>query len=288
MALASATLSAQNPYMDTPCVTEGSRGLSLPNPRTVLAVDLVVEQEQVISGPYARYAQKFLGVLAPLADKVSWKVLSASVGLADPVEAVAAAAPASGEVQSMSHAVSEEGFPLMPIDRASSSVATLEESAAAASRMIYSLRHHRLELITGEAGEHVFGAGLKDALDEIARMEQGYLELFLGKRVVRRTTHRMLVYPQKDRKQYVVCRFNEQTGVLPETDLSGDMVLLQIEPEPIDRSMAASEKAKNVMVCRMAAYANCVVLVGARECGRKVLPVLEFGENILLPVYQTR
>jgi hypothetical protein len=39
-------------------------------------------------------------------------------------------------------------------------VQTTEEQAAATAEMIFSLRKHRLDLITGEAGENVFGGGL--------------------------------------------------------------------------------------------------------------------------------
>ncbi len=288
LAFTSATLSAQNSYIEPTSAMENGAGLTLPRSQTVLAVDLVVEQEQIIAGPYARYAQKFLGVLAPLADRNLWSVKSATVGVMDPARVGVVGDLAQPSVNNVRYASSEEGFPTMPIDKSSMSVATLEESAGAAARMICLLRNRRIELITGEAGEHVFGEGLKAALDEIARQEQGYLELFLGKKIIRTATHRMLVYPHADKKQYVVCRFNEQNGILAENDLSGDMVLLQIEPGKVDRSMEAGEKSKNVVECRVASYSNCVVSVGARECCRSVLPILEFGEKMLLPLRQVR
>ena len=79
----------------------------------------------------------------------------------------------------------------------------LEDAAREAANTIFSLRRHRIELITGEAGENVFGEGLKAALAEIERLEQSYLELFLGKRVVTTETRRYVVYPQSDKKQYI-------------------------------------------------------------------------------------
>lgn len=36
---------------------------------TVLAADITVRCEKIVCGPYARYAQKFLGLRAPLTDK---------------------------------------------------------------------------------------------------------------------------------------------------------------------------------------------------------------------------
>ena len=37
-------------------------------PQTTVVVDITVARESVVTGPYARFAQKYFGVLAPLAD----------------------------------------------------------------------------------------------------------------------------------------------------------------------------------------------------------------------------
>ena len=141
-------------------------------------------------------------------------------------------------------------------------------------------------LITGEAGENVFGEGLKAALAEIERLEQSYLELFLGKRVVTTETRRYVVYPQSDKKQYIVCRFSAAAGLLPESDLSGDMVLLQIEPSGnTATAVEASAKESNTVTCRVADPSVCTVIAGGREYARAVLPLFEFGRtiNVALP-----
>ena len=46
-------------------------------PTSPLAVDLTVEKEVVTVGPYARYAQKFLGVRGALSDKTLYSVKAA-------------------------------------------------------------------------------------------------------------------------------------------------------------------------------------------------------------------
>ena len=66
----------------------------------------------------------------------------------------------------------------------------LQTAARNAAAAIFSLRKHRLDLISGEAGENVFGAGLPVALERLDRLEQEYLELFLGRRVVTTETRR--------------------------------------------------------------------------------------------------
>ena len=48
-------------------------------PRTVVKVRVVAEKESVRVGPYARFAQKYLGVIAPLADKDIYTIKSATL-----------------------------------------------------------------------------------------------------------------------------------------------------------------------------------------------------------------
>ena len=64
-------VSAQNPYIALQGANETASGVSIAQPRTILAVDVTVERDQTLTGPYARYAQKYLGVRAPLADKTT-------------------------------------------------------------------------------------------------------------------------------------------------------------------------------------------------------------------------
>lgn len=278
---------AQNPYIAVQGAVESADGITVSNPRTILAVDVTVERDLTLCGPYARYAQKFLGVRAPLSDRTVWSITGARIALLDGATYLNAAAPAAPETRVVSHAGSDEEFARLQPDKTDMSTPALEDAARDAANRIYSLRRHRLELITGEAGENVFGEGLNAALREIDRLEQAYLELFLGKRVVSTSTRRYVVYPQADKQQYILCRFSVASGLLPDTDLSGDIVLLQIEPSgaPVAAAIEAPAKEKRVFQCRVADPATCTVLCGGREYARSVLPVFEFGRtvNVLLP-----
>ena len=153
---------AQNPYIALQGADETSGGIVVSQPRTVLAVDVTAERDVTLSGPYARYAQKFLGVRAPLTDKISWAVTGASVALLDPKACLDAPAPAQPSRTVMSHATSEDEFSRLQADKNDMTVLALEDAAREAANTIFSLRRHRIELITGEAGENVFGEGLKD------------------------------------------------------------------------------------------------------------------------------
>lgn len=274
---------AQNPYIALLGAAETAQGIVVSDPRSVLAVDVTVECDRSIAGPYARFAQKYLGVRASLTDKSVWSVRSASVALAAADACYLAADPEAPARQVVAHTASDEEFVRLQPDKVSTVVSSLEDAAREAAKTIFSLRRHRLELITGEAGEHVFGEGLRAALEEIARLEQSYLELFLGKRVVKTETRRYTIYPQSDKMQYIVCRFSAVDGLLPESDLSGDMVLLRIEPSyAVPAIPQAGLKEPNVVACRVADLSTCTVICAGRECARAVLPLYEFGRTVKL------
>lgn len=288
--LAASAAAAQNTQMARTGVYEEDGQVVVADPRTTLSVDLTVQKEVVLSGPYARYAQKYLGVRAPLTDKTTYEITNASTALcADSNVSAAAGDLATAQSESASHSRAEYDFPRLQPDKTSMATLPLEDAAREAANTIFSLRRHRLELITGEAGEHVFGAGLQAALDEIERLEQGYLELFLGKRILATRSVRFVVYPKEDKKQYILCRFSSDGGVLPETDLSGDMVMLRIEPSgDTETPYEANRKETNYETFRLADPSECIVLYGSRGLSKTVLPVFQFGRTVKIAVPRKR
>ena len=100
-----AAATAQNPYIALEGAAESAAGIAVSMPRSVLAVDLSVECSTVLCGPYARYAQKYLGVRAPLTDKTTWSIAGARIALAGD-DAFGAAEPAADASRVVSHAAS--------------------------------------------------------------------------------------------------------------------------------------------------------------------------------------
>lgn len=280
-------LSAQNPYFATlGAVVDEAGAVSYEVPHTTLAVDLTVAVERTVAGPYARYAQKFLGVRAPLTDRVAWRVVGGDIALlSDEALMQPAALPASTEEHTL-HAVGTTDFARIQPDKRTILMPEAETAAHEAAQLIFSLRKHRQELITGEAGENVFGEGLRAALDEIARQEQALLELFLGKQISATESHRYIVYPDSSKKQYIVARFNKEEGLLPFDDLLGDMVLLEILPQPTAEVGAdvveAGIKDLTTASVLIANRATCKLSVAGVPCAEKVLPIFEFGRKMTI------
>ncbi len=284
MLFSATTLTAQNnPYIALVGVVDTADGIALSAPTTTLTVDIEAECERTICGPYARYAQKLLGVRAPLTDKTEWRVKRAAIGLADLSSFVQQPFEPS-PTTTISYADAKEDFALIQPDKSSTSATTLEDAALMAANTIFSLRRHRTELITGEAGENVFGEGLKSALEEIARQEQALLELFLGKRTVSREVRRYHLSPESAKQQYVVCRLSAVDGLVPSSDLTGDMVVLQITPSETVESPVpeAGVKETATVSALVANRAACSIQVRGEELTREVLPLFQFGRMVQL------
>lgn len=182
----------------------------------VVNVTLRVATEQFTPGIYARYAQKYLGKRATLSEYSSIELIDGRLAL--------------GTAEKVAPKVAQEPYALpLSTNRLNATAQTTEEQAAATAELLFSLRKHRLDLITGEAGENVFGAGLKAALDEIARMEREYLDMFYGSKSVSEQLYTFNVTITPDKNEYMVCRFSDKVGIVSADDLSGRPIVVKVE-----------------------------------------------------------
>lgn len=282
MILAFATLgvaaaSAQNNiYKAVVGVHKNAAGeITISDPSTTLAIDLTIETEQVVVGPYAKYAQKYLETRGTLVDKHTATITSAKIAIVTS-DALMAGAVAEPESVVTSYMGSEVEFPKISPDRTSSSAMSLDDAAAEAAQAIYKIRKNRMELISGEAGENVFGGGLKDALAELDAKEQAYLELFLGKKVVTSRTERVIVPIITGVNEYPISNLvadknNKQAITLTLTPSEATPKLSTIsEVDPRD---------KTAIAVRIANFATCTVKVGDKVIGSSTLPIFELGRT---------
>ena len=273
---------------------------------TTLAVDITVEYEQFVAGPYAKHAQRLLGSSAPLVNKSVRRVVSSNVAVVD-----GATYLANDDTEYLANE-SELAFPRVLPDRLSKTNISADDAAERAAEQIYALRTARLELITAELGDGVYGAGLESALREIDRLEKEYLELFFGKRVVTYSTQRYYIpvkpaefekveivvaepavekgkkanveqAPQPEPKMlpasYIVARFSDKVGLVAADDLQGDIVLLTINPT--DMSYPEND-AKGTVQYRYANNAEVTLSLGHVVISERVLPIYEFGRTVTL------
>lgn len=260
---------------------DASGALAVSDPSTSVAVDLIVEKEQTVVGPYARYAQKFLNMRGSLVDKTVYSLKGVKLAVTGGEDVIADAVPAA-EVTETSYMGSASEFAKVLPDRMSATAVSEEEAAANAAQAIFSIRKHRMDLITGEAGENVFGAGLKDALAALDAAEQEYLELFFGKRVVTTSVERVVVPMVEGVQSYAVARISSSAGVVAADAKDGDAVTLEVAPSGRARLsfiVEADPKSKTAVKVRVADPSTCTVKVGDKVLTSAVLPLFEMGRT---------
>lgn len=260
---------------------DASGALAVSDPSTSVAVDLIVEKEQTVVGPYARYAQKFLNMRGSLVDKTVYSLKGVKLAVTGGEDVIADAVPAA-EVTETSYMGSASEFAKVLPDRMSATAVSEEEAAANAAQAIFSIRKHRMDLITGEAGENVFGAGLKDALAALDAAEQEYLELFFGKRVVTTSVERVVVPMVEGVQSYAVARISSSAGVVAADAKDGDAVTLEVAPSGrarLSSIVEADPKSKTAVKMRVADPSTCTVKVGDKVLTSAVLPLFEMGRT---------
>ena len=237
---------------------------------TTLVVDLTVECEEFEAGVYARYAQKYFGKRASLVSRMSYALGGGDVAVLDAPSYYAA--PANIVTESVVTA----GDKVM-VDRLAADELTQEEAAKRAAERIFELRAARQDILLGEYGDGVYGAGLEAALREIERLENEYLKLFYGIRTVTTTSHRYIMPVSADMPNNVIARFNSEEGLLAKDNVAGDIVMVSVTPS--EMSYPASNP-KGTVAYRYANNANVVVSYAQKVLARRVLPIFEFGETV--------
>ena len=277
LALLGVNVSAQNSiYKAVVGAHKDAKGnIVVSDPSTSLAIDITIETEQVVVGPYAKYAQKYLETRGTLVDKSSAAVKSAKIAIVTD-EALMAGNVAAPEMEVTSYMGSEVEFPKISPDRTSSSAMSLDDAAAEAAQAIYKIRKNRMELISGEAGENVFGGGLKDALAELDAKEQAYLELFLGKKVIKSYTERIIVPVVVGVTEYPISNL-----IAGESKIQGlTLTLTPSEATPKFSTLSEVDpRDKTAIAVRIANVATCAVKAGDKVIGTASLPIFELGRT---------
>lgn len=246
----------------------------LSNPKSSVTVSVTVEKSHFVPGEFARYAQKMLGVRASLAERTETSIVAAELSEQIP----------SGELVKV-EPQTVEGIELPPF-RFDNRAMSAEQQAQAAADMIFSLRRQRKELISGDAGENVFGAGLKAALEYIEKTEKQCLDMFYGTNVRSVEQYRYTITPTASEKNYIVCRYREGVGILPLSDFSGDPIMVIITPTDGDTSSLpfATEKDKVRTEFLVAATCDIELLCGTDSLATLQMEMFQYGKKVVLSV----
>jgi len=327
-----------------------TKGLIYSLPRTVLKIKVDAIKSVIVPGPFAKYAQKYLGISdAPLKKAEEWRITDldiVSLIESDPTTFYSVVSEAKGNVNflkltsngliipvsgfgvnsianknilgietnkqvdftdlSTSPFIASEKttiyskvqhdsvFVRVPIQKDMVIEKNLEEKARDAADFIFMLRKRRADFLSVDADHNLNGEGLKIAFDEINRLEQEYLSLFIGKSFTENSTHSFEYIPNlPEGETSIIFRFSPSKGVVPSSDLSGNPILLKTIPEAIPDSYKAlfasisNEKDKprtDLVYYRVPISASVIVSDGKNEIFNRRISVYQYGPIVRMPV----
>lgn len=131
-------------------------------------------------------------------------------------------------------------FAKVPVTKNQSVYKSFDEKAEEAASFIFMIREKRFELLSGMADFYPDGKSMEVALNELNRLENEYLELFIGKRFRSNYTANFDFIPtNKELDQpYILFRFNEEKGILNTNDLRGRPIIIELEKKDQTKNLA--------------------------------------------------
>jgi len=291
-------------------------------PKTMLIVHANYSKTTQKAGPFAKYAEKYLGVKdqsVVLEDKTYYtlnKVAIESKGVADKDASYmvefkskttspfvyltedglictinAEYEPETGNNKTTTTKQTSE-LPTPP----SHSIYTEEylqagsvtKMAEVAAKQIYKLRDSRTDLLTGNADNAPRdGEGMKIVLANLEAQEKALTELFLGTTGVESFDKDFEIEPTSNIDKEVLFRFSKYFGIVDKNDLSGSPVYINIknlEDSETQEIVDPKRKAKEPqsIVCNLPGKAAVEVFYGVNSIYKNTFLVVQFGSKQIL------
>lgn len=163
---------------------------------------------------------------------------------------------------------------------------TLQQKAAGAAKQIYRIRETRLYILSGEI-EHApaDGKALELTLNELDRMEQQLVELFVGKRTIRSHHKRITFVPTKS-EETALLYFSEEKGLTTEEDAAAVPLLLTLaaHKQILSAGTMPNKKASqpSQLYYNLPGWADYAVTYQGEILAEKTLPIAQFGIGVPL------
>ena len=315
-------LTAQTKVIKMSATKSTDYGVTYYLPKTVLTIQVNYSKTTQKAGPYARYAENYLGLkeqLVVLEDQVYYTLNKVNVegkGIVD--------GDASYLVEFKSKTTSpfvyltEDGlictinadYEPEPTNNnnanylqssklsttQSHSVYTEEyltagsitKKAEVAAKQIYKLRESRTDLLTGNADNAPRdGEGMKIVLANLEAQEKALVELFTGTTSIETFNSEFEIEPFSNIDKEVLFRFSKYNGVVDTDDLSGSPVYINVRDLGItdeQEFIDPKRKAKEPqsIVYNLPGKAEVEIFFGINSMYKNTFQVVQFGSKQIL------
>jgi hypothetical protein len=160
---------------------------------------------------------------------------------------------------------------------------TLEQKAEEAANFLIKLKKRRFKMVSGLNDSTPQGEGVASALQELARVEEAYLSLFIGKRTVFHTRRNYHFTPATGKKtdRVVLFRFSEGDGFLDANESTGKPVLFDMtgtnKTKSLEQSASFAHLEDNMISYRIPDLVNVRLIYGEAVLSESLIPVFQSG-----------
>lgn len=328
MALGMGNATAQYITTHAKAATPGQqRGIYYALPRTVIQLDFVVEEIELLEGPYSDYVYMIGADDYIMEDGMEYRlvdVMMTTYAEADPnatffVEMNAkkgdvtefymtpkgilqgvGIASTSSPLTSNPSPLTSHLSPLTSQDRTfkyqyGSKAKSPEQMAYAAVEMINRIRDEKIKLLTGFQETAFTLDTYRQMYADLDQMENDYLSLFVGKRIVNTVVKTVYVTPSKEVPSQSIARFSTDKGFSTGVSGPGNVITLQAlslkttgsinEPS---QSAVETISHENKLFYRIPETANVKVSMGNEVLLEKRVDVAQYGVFMLAPLGKTK
>jgi len=315
-------LNAQTKVIKMSATKSTDYGVTYFLPKTVLTVHASYSKTTQKAGPYARFAEKYLGLKEQsvvLEDQVYYALNKISVGSKGIVDKDASyLVEFKSKTTSPFVYLTEDGFICTinaeylpePVDndkittalpnRESTSLSqsifteeyltagSVTKKAEVVAKQIYKLRESRTDILTGEAENAPRdGEGMKIVLANLEAQEKSLVELFTGTTSVESFDAEFEIEPLSDIDKEVLFRFSKYIGVVDPDDLSGSPVYINVKnlyitEEPEITDPKRKVKETQSIVYNLPGKAEVEVFYGVNAMYKNTFQIAQFGSKQIL------
>jgi hypothetical protein len=160
---------------------------------------------------------------------------------------------------------------------------TTEQKAEEAANFIIKLKKRRFKLIAGQYEYMPQGEAMADALLELARIEEIYLSLFTGERIVTQYRRNYSYTPVagKETDRNVLFRFSDNDGFVDVREASGVPVVLELKDanktKVLEQYRLPVKQSVNTLHYRVADQVSVKLLAGEQLWADAQFPVFQAG-----------
>ena len=177
----------------------------------------------------------------------------------------------------------DSNYASRPANRKTLKEKTTEQKAEAAANFLIKLRKRRFKMVSGMNDSTPQGEAMAASLQELARLEEAYLSLFIGKKTVYHHQRNYHYTPATGKKsdRIVLFRFSDNEGFLDAQETRGKPVLFDFagtsKIKGLEQSASFAHLEDNMILYRIPDLVNVKLIYGEAILSEALLPVFQQG-----------